>query len=43
VCAKLRYSDHPPALVRVQGGPHNVARTHPDEVNSAPLELIDMG
>jgi non-heme chloroperoxidase len=28
------------ALVPVEGGPHNIGWTHPDEVNSALLELI---
>jgi non-heme chloroperoxidase len=28
------------ALVPVEGGPHNIAWTHPDEVNSALLEFI---
>ena len=27
-------------LVRVEGGPHNIAWTHPDEVNNALLEFI---
>ena len=27
-------------LVRVEGGPHNIAWTHPDEVNSALLEFL---
>jgi non-heme chloroperoxidase len=27
-------------LVRVQGGPHNIGWTHPDEVNAALLEFI---
>jgi pimeloyl-ACP methyl ester carboxylesterase len=27
-------------LVPVEGGPHNIAWTHPDEVNSALLEFI---
>jgi non-heme chloroperoxidase len=30
-------------LVRVEGGPHNIAWTHPDEVNSALLEFIGAG
>jgi non-heme chloroperoxidase len=28
-------------LVAVEGGPHNIAWTHPDEVNAALLEFID--
>jgi non-heme chloroperoxidase len=28
-------------LVRVEGGPHNVAWTHPDEVNKALLEFLN--
>jgi non-heme chloroperoxidase len=27
-------------LVRVEGGPHNIAWTHPDEVNKALLEFL---
>jgi non-heme chloroperoxidase len=27
-------------LVRVDGGPHNIAWTHPDEVNTALLEFL---
>jgi len=27
-------------LVTVEGGPHNIAWTHPDEVNSALLEFL---
>ena len=27
-------------LVRVEGGPHNIAWTHPNEVNSALLEFL---
>jgi pimeloyl-ACP methyl ester carboxylesterase len=27
-------------LVTVEGGPHNIAWTHPDEVNTAVLELL---
>jgi non-heme chloroperoxidase len=27
-------------LVPVQGGPHNIAWTHPDEVNAALLEFL---
>jgi non-heme chloroperoxidase len=28
-------------LVTVEGGPHNIAWTHPDEVNKALLEFLD--
>jgi non-heme chloroperoxidase len=28
------------ALVPVEGGPHNIAWTHPDEVNAALLEFV---
>jgi hypothetical protein len=28
-------------LVRVEGGPHNIGWTHPDEVNMALLEFVD--
>jgi non-heme chloroperoxidase len=27
-------------LVSVEGGPHNIAWTHPDEVNGALLQLV---
>jgi non-heme chloroperoxidase len=27
-------------LVRVEGGPHNIGWTHPDEVNGALLDFI---
>jgi non-heme chloroperoxidase len=27
-------------LVKVDGGPHNIAWTHPDEVNDALLEFL---
>jgi hypothetical protein len=39
-------ADRLPALikdirpVRVEGGPHNIAWTHPDEVNEAPLAFL---
>jgi pimeloyl-ACP methyl ester carboxylesterase len=28
-------------LVRVEGGPHNIGWTHPEEVNKALLEFVD--
>ena len=28
-------------LVRIDGGPHNIAWTHPDEVNAALLAFLD--
>jgi non-heme chloroperoxidase len=30
-------------LVAVEGGPHNIAWTHPDEVNQALLAFLDEG